>query len=194
MKTIQLMIAGIVLLASCQPAEKEVKQEVASVEGCSYTRNETNAAGNMVRIVEDALFIALTMDDTTGGTVKTKDYMKGYLSCVSVDTVKGIYFYFKVYSADANRDYGMIKKDNKVSFILASGKTVTVPFAGTFSGNTNLSQEYTEYKTFSRISGADAELLKSSELQRVTISWTKIEEEYKVLNPSIFMKQLPCIQ
>ena len=194
MKTIQLISACLILFASCQPSEEKVKPEVKSVEGCSYTRNETNAAGNMVRVIEDALFIGLTMDDTTGGTVKTKDYMKGYLSCVSVDSVKGIYFYFKIYSAEASRDYGMVKKDNKVSFILASGKTVSVPFAGTFSGNTNLSQEFTEYKTFSRLSGADVDLLKSSELQRVSISWTKIEEEYKVVNPTIFMKQLPCIE
>lgn len=194
MKTLLLLGFSGILLTSCQPEKEEVKMEVIPAEGCGYSRNEVNTAGKLVRVIEDALFIALTVDDTAGGALKTKDYMKGYLSCVSVDTVKGIYFYFKIYSADAGRDYGMIKKDNKISFILSSGKTVTISFEGTFSGNTNLSQEYTDYKTFARLSTADMDLLKSSELQRVMISWTKIEEEYKVVNPAIFMKQLPCIE
>lgn len=194
MKTILFILASGILLIACQPTVKEDKNSEETPENCTYVRKDVSPAGHPVRIVEDALFIALTIDDSTAQGIRTVDYMKGYLSCVSVDTVKGVYFYFKIYSADAYRDYGMIRKDNKVTFILASGQSITVPFAGTFSGNTNLSAEYTEYKAFSRISRQDIELLKSSELQHVKISWTKREEEYKAVNPTIFIKQIPCIE
>ncbi|TAL62213.1 MAG: hypothetical protein EPN85_03175 [Bacteroidetes bacterium] len=195
MNTVQLIIAAIIFFTACTPAVKEEKRDVATKSNCSYTLNEINPVGNHVRVVEGALFISLenAVADSSRKSL-TNDYMKGYLSCVRVDTVMGIYFDFKIYSLNAYRDYGMIRKGNQISFILASGKTVTVPFAGTFSGNTNLSAEHTEYKTFSRISRKEAEMLKSSDLQRIKISWTKVEEEYKAVNPAIFINQLPCVE
>ena len=196
MKSYFLILASLLFFAACKPAVTEDKKEaVTAKENCPYARNEMNADGKSIKMVEDALFITLANSDTalvrkTGNA----DYLKGYMSCVRIDTVIGMYFDFKIFSADAYREYGMIRKDNKISFILKSGKTVVVPFAVTFSGNTNLTSDITEYKTYAHVSPDEAGMLKTSELQRVTISWAKMEEEYKVVNPGIFMSQIPCVE
>ena len=161
---------------------------------CKYSRNELNPVGKPIKVVEDEKFISLAFSDTAAQKHYTSDdFLKGYLSCVRVDSVMGIYFDFKIYSAEAYEKYGMIKKGDKIVFTLASGASVNIPFSATFSGNTNLSAEYSEYTTFSHLTREDAETLKSSEIQHVKIFWTKKEEEYKVVNPRIFINQIPCV-
>lgn len=196
MKAALVIIIPSFFLAACKPPAAESNKEAVAVKGnCSYTRNELNPEGKPIKMLEEAMFISLTNADTAAARrTGNSDYMKGYLSCISIDTVLGVYFNFKIFSADAYREYGMIRKDNKISFILKSGKTVIVPFLVTFSGNTNLTAELTEYKTYAHISGEEAELLKSSDLERVTISWAKMQEDYKVVNPGVFMTQLPCVE
>jgi hypothetical protein len=181
---------------SCERPNEEVKQEVPKPSGnCLYTKDEKDPLGRKNRMVEDQKFISLEFSDSIARALyKNEEYFKGYLSCMSVDSILGIYFSFKVRSDDAFEHYGMIVKGNKISFILKSGKTVDLPFGATFSGNTDLSKDFTEYSSFAYLTSDDAEQLKGEELGRVKISWSKKEEEYVVVNPSVFINQLPCIQ
>lgn len=195
MKYAFLIVAVLYFLTACTPADTDIKEEPLAKANCTYSRNELNPVGKPIKVVEDALFVTLAKQDS-GTTEKSfmSEQVKGYLSCVRLDSVIGIYFVFKIYTANAYEEYGSIKKDNKISFKLRSGKTVEVPFAVSFSGNTNLSTDMTEYKTFSGISAEKVALLGSSELEGVKIIWTKKQEEYKVVNPAVFLSQLPCVQ
>ena len=149
----------------------------------------------MIRVVNDEKFISFAFSDSAAkAAYHGDDFLKGYLSCVRVDSVMGIYFDFKINSADAYDYYGMIKKDNTVKFILKSGKEVSIPFGHTFSGNTNLSEEKTEYSSFAVITDETADELKSEELSRVVINWSKRNEDYLAVNPGIFINQIPCIK
>ena len=88
----------------------------------------------------------------------------------------------------------MIKKDNKITLMLKSGKQVELPFGRTFSGNTNLTNEFTEYSSLAYLPKNASHLLQSEELQGVRISWSKKDEEYNVVNPKIFINQIPCVE
>lgn len=185
-----------ILIFSCQPPKEEKKTDPPKPSGnCTYARDEKNPIGKRIRVVEDEKFISLQFTDSAAKALyKGQDFFKGYLSCVSVDTVTGIYFVFKIHTDDAFQYYGMIKKDNKITLILKSGKQVELPFGHTFSGNTNLTNELTEYSSFAHLSKSNAARLMSEELQGVRISWSKKDEEYVVVNPKIFINQIPCVE
>ncbi len=162
---------------------------------CTYSRDEKDPLGKRIRMVEDQKFISMDFTDSAAKILyKNEEYFKGNLSCMSVDSVLGIYFNFKIHSDVAFQYYGMIVKGNKITFILKSGQSVELPFGATFSGNTDLSKDITEYLSFAYLPHESALLLQSEELQRVRISWSKKEEEYTVVNPHVFINQLPCVK
>jgi len=192
-----LIISNI--LTSCTSPSTEPENVVVDApkasSGCTYSRNEKDPLGKQIRIVSEEKFFGFQFEDSaTRAYFKGNDFIKGYLSCVNVDSVFGVYFEFKIYSDDAYRTYGGIKKDNKIVFILKSGKGVELTFGRTFSGSTNLTEEFTEYSSFAPLSKSDAAKLKSEELHRVKISWGKRDEDYAVVNPNVFINQIPCIE
>jgi hypothetical protein len=184
------------LLISCHQPSDEKKSDAPKPSGnCTLARDEKDPMGRRTRMVEDQKFISADFSDSAAKVLyKNEEYFKGYISCISVDSVLGIYFDFKVHSDNAYQYYGMIMKGNKITFILKSGNSVELPFGATFSGNTDLSKEVTEYLSFAHLPHSAAVLLQSEELQRVKISWSKKEEEYTVIYPNVFIDQLPCIQ
>ncbi len=191
-----LWILAIALgFTSCKPAVEEAKECPAPRGRCSYARFELNPMGKPSVMVEEALFITLAKEDSANSRKDLNNkLLKGYLGCVREDSVIGIYFDFKIFSPTAFDDYGLIMQGNKINFRLRSGQTVSVPFKATLSGNTNLSSDITEYQTIANISADDAAVLKASELESVSVSWSKKEEEYKVVNPGIFQSQIPCVE
>ena len=195
MKRNLLYILLLILIYSCNHKKEEIKTDAPKSSGnCTYSRDDKNALGKQIRVTEEEKFIALQYEDSSSKALYNgKDFFKGYLSCVNVDTVLGIYFDFIFNTDEAFQYYGTIKKGNKITFVLASGKAVEVPFGATFSGNTNLTNETTEYSSFGYLPVNGAKQLQSEELARVKISWSKKEEEYKVVNPKIFVNQLPCV-
>jgi hypothetical protein len=165
MKIIGLLLS-ILLLVGCSPKDEKRNEVNSTPAKCTYVRNERNSDGKLIRVVEEEKFIALPFQDSSMlKQFNGDDYLKGYLSCVSVDSTLGIYFNFRINSADAFQYYGMIKKNNKINFILRSGKEIEVPFHTTFSGNTNLSRDVSEYSTFSVLTRSQARQLLSEDLE-----------------------------
>lgn len=193
-------ILCVVILFSVFCCCKQHKDESLTTEkqhpdDCLYSRNEPSSAGKLIRVVQSEKFISLSFADSAAIKLYNgKDFFSGFLSCVSVDTVLGVYFDFTILSEDAFHYYGLIKKNNTVSLILESGKIVELRFGRTFSGNTNLSKEYTEYSSFAYLPTSAAKQLLTEQLRRVKINWTRKEEDYIVVNPSIFINQLPCVR
>src|ERR1051326_108371 len=142
------------ILFSCKNKKGNLNDTPKPSGNCVYARNEKDPMGKRIRVLEDEVFISLAVPVSDSVSKKNYDdeFMKGYLCCVSVDTVTGIYFRFRINSADAFQIYGLIKKGNRVTFILKSGKTVEVNFGNTFSGNTDLSKEVTEYSALAYLS------------------------------------------
>lgn len=206
---VNLPIAGMLLFvtfvmgyfwctfSSCGNHKKEeTKTDHLAVSGnCTYSKDEKDKNGKRVRVVNVEKFIALQFPDSAlQALYRGEDFIKGYLGCVSVDTVLGININFTIHTEDAYQYYGVIKKGNKITFVLKSGKTVELQFGNTFSGNTNLSNESTEYSSYAYLSKSAAQQLKSEELQRVIVSWSKKDEDYLVVNPTLFINQLPCVE
>jgi hypothetical protein len=197
MKTNIFLFAGF--LCVCCSCERQKKDETKSEQlkpsaTCAYSRDEKNPQGMRIRVVQSEKFISLPYADSASKALfKGRDFLSGYLSCVSVDTVLGIFFDFSIHTEDAYYYYGLIKKNNIVRFMLNSGKSVELRFGSTFSGNTNLSREYTEYSSFAYLPRSVAKQLMSEEVQSVMISWSKKEENYNVVNPRIFINQIPCV-
>ncbi|MBI4947311.1 MAG: hypothetical protein HY840_13035 [Bacteroidetes bacterium] len=182
---------------SCGNQKKEEIKEGQAIAtaSCTYSRDEKDKVGKRIRVVAEEAFMTIHFPDSVSQPkYKGEDLLKGYMSCVSVDTVIGVNLSFLIRMADADESYGGIKKGNKISFILKSGKTIELSFGSTFSGNTNLSKESTEYLSFAHLSKSAVEQLKLEELQSVMISWSKKEETYAVINPKVFINQLPCVE
>lgn len=190
-----LFIYPIIFVSCGQKKDEPQTENIKQPRICNYTRDEKDPLGKRIRVVQDEKFISLNFTDSAAAAhYNSEDFFKGYLSCVRVDTVLGIYFDFKIYTDDAFRYYGLIKKDNKIIFTLKSGKELKLPFGYTFSGNTNLSSELTEYSSFAHLSKNAAHELMSEELQKVRISWSKRDEDYVVVNPKIFINQMHCVK
>ena len=206
------------LIFSCQPGKEEKtseqKTENASEQKienaseqigeiktpsgtCIYSRENTNEAGARIRVVQEEKFIAIQNNPKEAAKSNSKeitDFFRGYLSCVSVDSVLGVSFNFKFNTDDAYTHYGAVKKGNKIIFTLKSGKEVELYFGSPFSGNNNLSTLDTEYLSFAHLPESATIELKKEELARVRIFWSKRQEDYSVVNPAIFMNQLPCVE
>jgi|ERR1035438_6038572 hypothetical protein len=194
-KYILLSVVSVVLFYSCGQKQDEKKVETPIPSNCKFSQNGKDSLGKKLRVVEAEKFMALQFPDSaTQALYKGEDFVKGYLSCVTEDTVLAINVDVTIHTEDAYQYYGTIKKGNNITFILKSGKTVEVPFGSTFSGNTNISKESTEYSSFAHLSRDAAKQLKSEDLQRVIISWSKKDEEYPAVNPKIFINQLPCVE
>ena len=134
------------LLSACKHADEKQNEKKHTSAQCVFLRNEKNSSGKFIKVLQREKFMSMPFsDDSAKEYFHDNDFLKGYLSCVRVDTVLGVYFDFKIYSENAFQIYGEIKKDNKISFTLNSGNTITLSFARTFSGNTNLTKEFTEY-------------------------------------------------
>lgn len=185
-------------ICSCNhPVANEKKSEAINdpPSSCSFSKNGQSTEGKAIRVVEEQKFLAMPFpDNEMKEYYHDNDYLKGYASCARVDSIMGIYFNFKIHSDEAFQVYGEVKKDNKIRFVLASGKSIDLSFGKTFSGNTNLSKEMTEYSSFARLTKEDAQTLKSEALQSVRISWGKKDEDYTDVNPSVFVNQIPCIE
>ena len=193
----RLHILILILIFSCNNAQKQsdATTKPSAAGNCSYSRDEKDSAGRGIRVVSEEKFIAMEFVDTSNHSpYRGNDFFKGYLSCVKIDTVLGVYFNFKVYSEAAFQFYGGIKKNNKITFILKSGKAVELSFGKSASGTTNLSSNLTEYSSFARIPGSQAEKLVTEDLERVVISWSKKDEEYMAVNHHIFIYQLQCLK
>ena len=190
-----LSLFFISVLFSCGQHKGEIKNELPKPSGnCTYSRDEKDPMGKRIRVLEEEKFISLAFDSSQRNAINGDDFFKGYLCNVCVDSVLGVYFRFIVHSSDAFQSYGMIKKENKIIFIFKSGKAVELSFGNTFSGNTDLSKDLTEFSTFAYLSHNAAKQLQTEELERVKISWTKKDEDYTVVNPNIFINQIPCLQ
>lgn len=190
-----LLILG--LTSSCNNSSnpaREISMPLAS-GNCFFSKNQKDAEGKQVRILSEEKFIATPfVDSTNRPSYLENDFFKGYMSCMRVDSTLGALFFFKIYSEDAFQYYGGIKKNNKITFILKSGRGVDLEFGKSASGTANLSSNITEYTTFVHIPSEKAKLLVSGEITRVVIRWTKKEEEYKVVNPHLFIDQIGCLK
>src|ERR1035437_6000158 len=194
-KYILLSIISAALFSSCGHQQDEKKIESKLPGNCTFSKDGKDSLGKNIRVVESEKFIAMQFPDSAlQALYKGEDFVKGYMSCVTEDTVLGIYVDITIHTEEAYQYYGAIKKGNNITFVLKSGRTVEVPFGSTFSGNTNLWTESTESSSFAHLSRANAQQLKSEELQRVIISWSKKNEDYTVINPKIFINQLPSVQ
>ena len=190
-----LLVFFVSLFYSCGNHKSEIKTDAPKPSGnCTYSRDEKDPLGKRIRLLDEEKFISQAFDSSERNAINGDEYFKGYLSCVSVDTVLGVYFRFIVHSDNAFQEYGMIKKENKITFIFKSGKAVELSFGSTFSGNTDLSKNITEFSTFAYLPQNASRQLLAEELARVRISWTKAEEDYTVVNPNIFINQVPCLQ
>lgn len=203
MKLLFTLLLFVLLVFSCQPGKEKQDSEpknegaVKPSGNCVYSRDNTNASGNHIRVVQEEKFIAIQNNPNDIGKIQSKeitDFFRGYLSCVSVDSVLGISFNFKFNTDDAYNRYGAVKKGNKIIFTLKSGKEVELYFGSPFSGNNNLSTADTEYLSFAYLPEGAANELKKEELTSVKIFWSKKEEEYSVVNSAIFINQLPCVE
>ena len=186
-------ILFVIIFYSCGQQKNEIETEPPKpLSGnCTYIQDGSDSSGRRVKIIQDEKFISFSFTDSSSGN---DEIVGGYLGCFSIDSTLGINLNFKVHSSDAFKYYGLIKKDNKINFILKSGRAVELPFGNTVSGNTNLSQDYTEYTSFTNLSKSQSQQLTSEELERVKISWSKKEEDYSVINPKIFINQIPCVK
>ena len=177
---------------SCKDKKnEEVLLENKDSVSCTFSRNEKDALGRRVKMYEEQKFIS--KDTLSSGTTYPVEFFKGYLSCISVDTTIGVFFSFKIHAEDAYEKYGMITKGNNITFRLKSGKMILLPFGATFSGNTDLSKDMTEYLTFAYLPSRSSEILKNDEIEEVIITWSKKTEKYPVVYPRIFTNQLSCI-
>lgn len=160
---------------------------------CSFARNELDPLGKSIRVVSEAKFIAQKANDSIKLYATGEEVVKGYLSCVKVDSIYGVFFSFVVYSDSAHEVFGGVRKGDVVEFKLASGQSVDLAFGRTFSGNTNLSSGQTEYQSFGYLSPSSVSLLESSDISEVNIQWVKRKDSYQVVNPAVFRSQLPCL-
>lgn len=203
MKPLFILMLFFFFMFSCtspkgeNTSEQKISEEIKSSDTCTYSRENTNEAGARVRVVQEEKFIAIENNPNDTGKIQSKsitDFFRGYLSCVSVDTVLGVSFNFKFNTDDAYANYGAVKKGNKIIFTLKSGKEIDIYFGSPFSGNNNLSTQNTDYLSFAYLPKNAAKQLKMEELSKVRIFWSKKQEDYVAVNPKIFINQIPCVE
>ncbi len=179
-----------------EPAITEKKVAVKNIvsTGCNYSKNQVdNTKGSVVKMMEREKFIAYTPDEMKE-IFPDSDYItiEAYLN--NFNNSIALLLKITIQTNSPQDTYGSIYKENKLLLKLTTGETITLLCGQSDAGNVDLTHIKTSYLTFFQLDDATMEKLKSAEVTMARLFWAKGYEDYKIINPDFFIRQITCVK
>jgi hypothetical protein len=125
---------------------------------------------------------------------KNNSYFELETYCAKINDLRVLYFSIRIDSEDAYKYFGSISTDAKCIFKFKDAKTLTLNFAKYDVGDLNYSGGYTTYNPYLIISDEEYAVLKTKQVDKLRIYWSKGYEDYEVDFPEVLIKQMNCIK
>lgn len=167
-----------------------------STSDCNYRTNEVDEFTGTKKLVLEADDFINHTDEDLKKYFKKKD--TEYINCkaytAKVNDLKVLYTHWTIQSKTAYDTYGFIQKGSKLIIKFVDGSTVELNVASSDTGDTNYDHDYTTYSTYMVLNDDHVSLLKSSEVEKIRMYWSKGYTDFPVFNPRLFINQLPCLE
>jgi hypothetical protein len=173
---------------------EQAKPSPAAQSDCNYTTNEVDEfTGKKKLVLRESDFINYTSEDLKK-YYKKKDYINCKVGLAQIENTKAAYFYWVLQTKEAYKYFGSIKKGATIMVKLVNGDTFELMFSKYDTGETKYDYGYTNYSSYVILDQASIDALKSAEIDKVRMSWSKGYEDYPVSNPRLFIDQLSCVE
>ena len=173
---------------------KKSKKELEAKKECAYSKNQIdNIKGTVVKVLERERIVSYTSEELKK-IYADKDYitMDAYLSNFNKNIV--LFLKITIRTNNPHTAYGSIYKDDKLIIKFKNGQTATLYSGQSESGNVDYEHDVSTYMTFFQLNDELIELLQSSEAEMARLYWSKSYEDYKIINPDFFIRQLQCVK
>jgi len=154
------------------PISKEIKikdgvvEKMVFIEGPSAKLQKYFKIKNIVRC-------SFALDSKDGKVVLTTDW--------------------KVMNGEGYSYFGFINKGDKISLDLVGGKSIDLVYSEEFEPKEFPKYGFTTYSASLELNKEQIEVLRRSIILHASMHWSRRTEEYKVMEPSYFIKALPKI-
>ncbi|MDQ1771629.1 hypothetical protein GQR60_19505 [Labilibaculum sp. A4] len=100
---------------------------------------------------------------------------------------------WKIMTGEAYSYFGYIKKETKLSLELLGGQIVDLVYMNEFEPKEFSQYGFSTYSAQLDLTEDQLKLLQNKIVMKATMNWSRRAEEYKVVNPSYFIKAIPQI-
>ena len=100
---------------------------------------------------------------------------------------------WKIMTGEAYSYFGFIKKGNKISLELLGGETVDLTYNNEFEPKEFERYGFSTYTAELELSEDQLQKLRGKIVMKAHMTWSKRTEEYQVVDPSFFIKNIPQI-
>jgi len=163
---------------------------------CNYYKNEVDEfTGDTKIIMETESFISHTDSSLLKYYKKKKEqYLEVGVYVAKLNETYVLYFNAKFQTKKAYEYYGSVSKGSKIIMKLADGTMAELIISKSDFGKTNYDRGTSTYSSYCILGESDLSSLKSSEIDKVRIYWSKGYESYDCDSPSLLIKQLNCLK
>jgi len=168
---------------------------IGNAQECNYYKNEVDEfTGNTKIIMETESFISHTDSSLLKYYKKKKEqYLEVSIYTAKLNETYVMYFDAIFQTKKAYEYYGAVSKGSKIIMKLADGTITELIISKSDFGDTDYDKEITTYSSYCILGDSELETLKSSEIDKVRIYWSKGYESYDCDNPSVISNQLKCL-
>lgn len=170
------------------------KKQSSQAKDCHLSKDYTdNIKGTILKITEREKLVKYTPYEFQK-LFPNQDYLMldAYIS--NVNNKLALFLKINIQTNNPHNAYGSIYKDSQLILKLKNGETVTLHNGQSESPKVDYLNDKTTYFTFYEVNEAAAELLKSVEVEMLRLFWSKGYEDYPVVNPDFFVRQLNCVK
>jgi len=162
---------------------------------CDYRTKEVDEfTGNSKVVMNEESFISHTDSSLMKYyKKKKKQYLEIECYAAKINETHAIYFYATFQTKSAYDYYGTFSKGSKIILKMANGEMIDLIIGKSDYGDTDYDRGTTVYSTFCIIDEEEAEALKSADIEKVRIYWSKGYESYDCDNPDLLKRQLNCL-
>lgn len=168
---------------------------IGNTQECNYYKNEVDEfTGDTKIIMETESFISHTDSSLLKYYKRKKEqYLEVGVYVAKLNETYVLYFDAKLQTKKAYDYYGVISKGSKIIMKLSDGSMTELIISKSNFGKTDYDRGTTTYSSYCVLEESDISSLKSSNIDKVRIYWSKGYESYDCDSPGLLIKQLNCL-
>ena len=168
---------------------------IGNAQECNYYKNEVDEFTGDTRIImETEPFISHTDSALLKYYKRKKEqYLEIGVYTAKLNETYALYFNAKFQTKKAYEYYGVVSKGSKIIMKLADGSMIELIIGKSDFGDSDYDRGTTTYSSYCVLEESDISSLKSSNIDKVRVYWSKGYGSYDCDSPGLLIKQLNCL-
>ena len=168
---------------------------IGNAQECNYYKNEVDEFTGDTKIIMETESLISHTDSSLLKYYKNKkeQYLEVKIYTAKLNDIYAMYFYAIFQTKKAYEYYGAVSKGNKIIMKLADGTIIELIISKSDFGDADYDKGTTTYSSYCVLRESDLSSLKSSNIDKVRIYWSKGYESYDCDSKGLLIKQLNCL-